>query len=163
MCSLDCTFWIVCIHSLPLPCLTHIMHLSSRNISSMVVYMFPNKAEQRTRLIGCSVIWSLGTISGFILFVRSPSPNTSLMMSATQRWRSVSRALAVDLPLSSMRRRWRRTSRMDTHTSRYSPKLVVDYGKGPLEVAFGTTQAVRPVRRLLDCERAPALQSGLDQ
>ncbi|KAJ9099734.1 hypothetical protein QFC20_005612 [Naganishia adeliensis] len=54
---------------------------------SMVVHMFPNKEEQRTRLIGCSVIWSFGTISGFIIAmlgwllmpraVRARSPATS--------------------------------------------------------------------------------------
>lgn len=43
-------------------CLTYLSRFSS-----MVVHMFPNKEEQRTRLIGCSVIWSFGTISGFIM------------------------------------------------------------------------------------------------
>jgi hypothetical protein len=39
----------------------------SSAFSSMIVHMFPNKEEQRTRLIGCSVIWSFGTIGGFIM------------------------------------------------------------------------------------------------
>ena len=124
--SLDCAFWIVCPQFLPLLGVTHIPHFDHCNTSSMVVHMFPNKAEQRTRLIGCSVIWSLGTISGFILFVCSRSVDLSLMMSVKQRWRPVFRTLAVDLSLSSMRRRRGRTSWMATHAGCCSYKFVVD-------------------------------------
>lgn len=58
-------FRIVSSH--PISCVSHLTLSLLSVYSSMVVHMYPNKEEQRTRLIGCSVIWSFGTIGGFIL------------------------------------------------------------------------------------------------